>query len=177
MTAASDERVALLEDNGITAVDRRKFPDLSLPARRDRSDADLHERHRTSVENFLDVVGTLSDGHGAAIFVDNIGGPLYDLTLKSLAREGVVTTCGWKAGMRVSHLRGAECISRHLHVNTHAWRMRDSPSIRDFMEAEGWIAPDGNQSIYDFDRVLELAEDYGKGAIASYFPLYRVNPL
>jgi NADPH:quinone reductase-like Zn-dependent oxidoreductase len=177
MTAGSDERVAFLRENGITPVDRRRFPELSLPTRRDRADGDWHQRRRTSVENFLDVVKDLSDGHGAAIFVDNIGGPLYDVTLRAVAREGVVTTCGWKAGMRLSHLRGAECISRHFHVNTHAWRMLDSPDIRDFMEVEGWIAPKGSDAIYDFDRVPELADDYANGEIGSYFPLYRVNPL
>ncbi|GHA20870.1 zinc-binding dehydrogenase [Streptomyces tauricus] len=177
MTAGSDERVAFLRENGITAVDRRQFPDLSLPTRRERTDRDRSQRRRKSAEAFLTLVNDLSDGHGAAIFVDNIGEPLYDITLTALAREGVVTTCGWKAGMRVSHLRGAESISRHLHVNTHVWRLPDSRGIRDFMEAEGWVAPKGSDVVYNFDRVPELADDYANGRIGSYFPMYRVNPL
>ncbi|WP_427164373.1 zinc-binding alcohol dehydrogenase family protein [Streptomyces sp. C1-1] len=177
MTAGSDERLAFLRENGIIPVDRRRFPDLSLPGPRERADRDLHRRRRTSVKGFLELVDDLSEGHGASIFVDNIGEPLYDVTLAALAREGVVTTCGWKAGMRVSHLRGAESISRHIHVNTHVWRLPDSPGIRDFMEAEGWIAPKGSDVIYDFDQVPELADDYANGRIGSYFPLYRVNPL
>ncbi|HEV2372341.1 MAG TPA: hypothetical protein VGS19_09235 [Streptosporangiaceae bacterium] len=177
MTAGSDERVAFLRDNGIIPVDRRRFPDLSLTTRRERTDRDWHQRRRTSVEDFLDVVKSLSDGYGVAIFVDNIGEPLYDVTLSAVAREGIVTTCGWKAGMRLSHLRGAECISRHIHVNTHIWRLPDSPGIRDFQEAEGWVAPRGSDVTYDFDRVPELADDYASGRIGSYFPMYRVNPL
>lgn len=177
MTAGSDERIAFLREHGITPVDRRHFPDLSLPGRRERTDRDRHQRRRASVEELLDVVRNLSDGHGVSIFVDNIGEPLYDVTLNALAREGVVTTCGWKAGMRLSHLRGAESIARHLHVNTHVWRLPDSPGIRDFMETESWIAPKGSDVIYDFDRVPELADDYASGRIGSYFPLYRVNPL
>nr|AGZ15447.1 alcohol dehydrogenase BadC [Streptomyces sp. MK498-98F14] len=177
MTAGSDERVAFLRDNGITPVDRRRFPALSLPTREERTDRDRHQRRRTSVEQFLGLVDELSDGHGVAVFVDNIGEPLYDVTLAALAREGIVTTCGWKAGMRLSHLRGAESIARHIMVNTHVWRMPDSPGIRDFQEAEGWIAPAGSDVIYDFDRVPELADDYANGRIASYFPMYRVNPL
>ncbi|MFE2864703.1 zinc-binding alcohol dehydrogenase family protein [Embleya sp. NPDC059259] len=177
MTAGSDERLAFLREHGITPVDRRRFPDLSLPTRQQRADRDRHRRRRESVENFLGVVEELGDGHGVAIFVDNIGEPLYDVTLGALAREGVVTTCGWKAGMRLSHLRGAECISRHIHVNTHVWRIQDSPGIRDFQEAEGWMAPEGSDVIYDFDRVPELADDYANGRIGSYFPMYRVNPL
>ncbi|USQ86450.1 zinc-binding dehydrogenase [Streptomyces phaeoluteigriseus] len=177
MTAGSDERVAFLRENGITAVDRRRFPDLSLPTRQERTDRDRHQRRRKAVEEFLGVVRDLSDGHGVAIFVDNIGQPLYDVTLTALARAGVVTTCGWKAGMRLSHLRGAESISRHIHVNTHVWRLQDSPGIRDFQEAEGWIAPKGADVIYEFDQVPELADDYANGRIGSYFPMYRVNPL
>ncbi|MCZ4511391.1 zinc-binding alcohol dehydrogenase family protein [Streptomyces sp. ActVer] len=177
MAAGSDERVAFLQENGITPVDRRRFPGLSLPNRQERADRDWHQRRRASVEDFHGLVNELSDGHGVAIFVDNIGEPLYDVTLAALAREGVVTTCGWKAGMRLSQLRGAECISRHIHVNTHVWRLPDSPGIRDFQETEGWIAPKGSDVIYDFDRVPELADDYASGRIGSYFPMYRVNPL
>ncbi|MEV5873309.1 zinc-binding alcohol dehydrogenase family protein [Streptomyces sp. NPDC052101] len=177
MTAGSDERVEFLRENGITPVDRRLFPDLSLPTRRQRTDRDRHQRRRTSVAAFQDLVNDLTDGHGVGIFVDNIGEPLYDITLTTLAREGVVTTCGWKAGMRLSHLRGAECISRHIHVNTHVWRLQDSEGIRDFQEAEGWMAPKDSDVIYDFDRVPELADDYANGRIGSYFPMYRVNPL
>ena len=177
MTAGSDERLELLRENGIVALDRRRFPGLSLPSRRERADRERHEQRRTSVRAFLDVIAELSDGHGAAVIVDNIGEPLYPVTLSALAREGVVTTCGWKAGMRLSHLRGAECINRHLLVNTHVWGLPDAPGIRDFQEAEGWIAPKGSDVVYEFDRVPDLADDYAAGKIGSYFPMYRVNPL
>ncbi|MGW2330389.1 zinc-binding alcohol dehydrogenase family protein [Streptomyces sp. NPDC001700] len=177
MTAGSDERIAFLREHGIVPVDRRLYPDLSLPPRQARADRERQARRRQSVSDFLGVVDELSDGRGAAIFVDNIGEPLYDVTVKALAREGVVTTCGWKAGMRLSHLRGAECISRHIHVNTHVWRLPDSPVIRDFQEAGGWMAPEGSTVTYGFDEVPTLADDYAAGRIASYFPLYSVNPL
>jgi NADPH:quinone reductase-like Zn-dependent oxidoreductase len=177
MTAGSDQRIAFLREHGIVPVDRRLYPDLSLPPRQARADRERQARRRQSVADFLDVVDELSDGQGVAVFVDNIGEPLYDVTVKALAREGVVTTCGWKAGMRLSHLRGAECISRHIHVNTHVWRLPDSPAIRDFQEASGWTAPEGSTVAYDFDDVPKLADDYAEGRIGSYFPLYNVNPL
>lgn len=177
MTAGSDERVAFLREHGITAVDRRRFPGLAQPTRRERADRERHQRRRKSVEEFLHLVGELSDGHGVAVFVDNIGEPLYDVTLSALARQGVVTTCGWKAGMRLTHLRGAESIARHLHVHTHVWRLPDSAGIRDFMETEGWMAPRGSGVVYDFDRIPDLADDYASGRIGSYFPMYHVNPL
>ncbi|MEV5315624.1 MULTISPECIES: zinc-binding dehydrogenase [unclassified Streptomyces] len=177
MTAGSDERIAFLREHGIVPVDRRLYPDLSLPPRQARADRDRQARRRQSVDAFLGLVDELSDGKGVAVFVDNIGEPLYDVTVKSLARQGVVTTCGWKAGMRLSHLRGAECISRHIHVNTHVWRLPDSPEIRDFQESSGWMAPEGSTVVYDFDEVPKLADDYAEGRIGSYFPLYSVNPV
>jgi NADPH:quinone reductase-like Zn-dependent oxidoreductase len=177
MTAGSDERIAFLREHGIVPVDRRLYPDLSLPPRQARADRDRQARRRQSVDAFLGLVDELSDGKGVAVFVDNIGEPLYDVTVKSLARQGVVTTCGWKAGMRLSHLRGAECISRHIHVNTHVWRLPDSPEILEFQESSGWMAPEGSTVVYDFDEVPKLADDYAEGRIGSYFPLYSVNPV
>jgi hypothetical protein len=50
----------------------------------------------------------LSDGLGAAIFIDNIGAPLYRTTLKALARQNVLATVGWKHGRRTSTLRASE---------------------------------------------------------------------
>jgi len=177
MTAGSDERLAFLRDNGIIPVDRRNFPDLSLPTRRGAPDPEVHRRHRSSQAGFLELVNELSDGNGVAIFVDNIGEPLYGATVPALARQGVITTCGWKSGMRLTNLRGAECINRHIHVHTHVWRLPDSPLIRDFQESSGWIAPAESTVVYDFDRIPELADDYAQGRIGSYFPLYRVNPV
>lgn len=175
MTAGSDQRLDFLRDNGIYPVDRRQFPEISLPARRARAEKERYDQHRASVTEFLNLINKLSNGQGVSIFVDNIGEPLYEVTIKALARAGVITTCGWKAGMRTSHLRGAECINRHIHVNTHVWRLQDSPEIRNFQESSGWIAPEGSTVCYEFDQVPDLADDYSTGRIDSYFPLYRVN--
>jgi NADPH:quinone reductase-like Zn-dependent oxidoreductase len=177
MTAGSDQRVDFLHENGIYPVDRRRFPGISLPSRQARADRERYDRYRASVADFLNVIGNLSGGQGVSIFVDNIGEPLYEVTVKALARAGVITTCGWKAGMRISHLRGAECINRHIHVNTHVWRLQDSPGIRNFQESSGWIAPEKSSVLYEFEQIQALADDYANGRIESYFPLYRVNPL
>jgi NADPH:quinone reductase-like Zn-dependent oxidoreductase len=157
------------------AVDRRAFPDLALPARARGVDRERLARHQESSAAFQALIDDLSDGHGVAVLVDNIGEPLHKATTRALARQGVVTTCGWKAGMRIAHLRGAACIARQLHVNTHVWRLPDSPVIRDVQEATGWIAPAGSTTVADFDAVPALAADYAAGRIDSYFPLYRVN--
>lgn len=176
MTAGSDERLEFLERQGIVAIDRRRFPHLEVTQRRG-ADPESPLRHKESMDEFLRVIHGLSDGYGVSIFVDNIGEPLYKATVNGLARAGVITTCGWKAGMRISHLRGAACISRHIHVNTHVWRLSDSAAIRDFQESTGWMAPEESTVVYDFEQVPQLARDYASGRIRSYFPLYAVNPL
>jgi NADPH:quinone reductase-like Zn-dependent oxidoreductase len=170
MTAGSDERLVFLGKHGITAVDRRLFPALA-------ADTGDDQTHRASENAFLATIRELSDGLGVAIFIDNIGAPLYRTTLKSLARQGVLATVGWKHGMLTSVLRANECIKRHLHVHTHVWRYEDCPSIRDYMERTAWLPDVESLTSYTFDEVPRLAADYSAGRIDSYFPLLQVNPL
>ncbi|MFI9504552.1 zinc-binding dehydrogenase [Nocardia sp. NPDC052566] len=174
MAVGSDARIEFLRKHGIEPVDRRTFPDLAVP---DKRDPGFPARHRASMREFLTRIGELSGGAGAAIIVDNIGAPVFAATLKALGRQGVIATCGWKAGMRMTTLRGAECISRHIHVHTHVWNLGDSPRIRDLQEGAGWIPPEDATVVYDFDDVPNLYADYAAGRVESYFPLYQVNPL
>jgi NADPH:quinone reductase-like Zn-dependent oxidoreductase len=177
MTASTDGRLSYLAEQGICAVDRRLFQDLQYDDDAARHDREYSRRYRASEAQFIKMIDDLSDGAGVAIFLDNIGAPLYKATVKALARQGVLATVGWKQGMRESNLRAAECIKRHLHVNTHVWRFDDSPQIRDYQEATGWIPDIDPDAIYDFDHIPQLAEDYRTGRIDTYFPLFRVNEL
>ncbi|GGV44309.1 zinc-binding dehydrogenase [Actinomadura cremea] len=176
MTASTEERLAHLRRKGIQPVDRRLFPDLAEGGRGGRPSAIADRRYRASEREFLNVIADLSDGAGVAMFIDNIGAPLYKATLKSLARQGVLTTVGWKHGMTTMNRRASECIQRHLHVNTHVWRFQDSATIRDYQESTGWIAEIDPDAIYGFDEIPELAQDYQMGKLSTYFPIYRVNP-
>jgi NADPH:quinone reductase-like Zn-dependent oxidoreductase len=177
MTASTDERLRYLAGLGITPIDRRLFPDLLYDSEVARKDPEVARRYRESEDQFLKTIGELSDDAGVAIFVDNIGTPVYKATLKALAREGVLTTVGWKQGMRLNSLRASECIKRHLHVNTHVWRFDDSAQIRDYQEATGWIPEIDSDAIYDFDSIPQLAEHYATGQLHTYFPLFQVNPV
>lgn len=167
MTASTDERIAFLQDHGITAIDRRRFPCLAASAENDQA---YRRDHRASEEAFLATIRELSDGLGAAIFIDNIGAPLYRTTLKALARQGVLATVGWKQGMQTSILRASECIKRHLPVHTHVWRYDDCPEIRDYMERTAWLPDPGSLAMYTFDQATQLAEEYYSGNVSSYFP-------
>ncbi|MTK01193.1 zinc-binding dehydrogenase [Micromonospora sp. CP22] len=173
MTVGSDERRELVEKSGITALDRRNWPGLQVPAR--GATPDEVARHEESVAAFVATVRELSDGAGASILIDNIGTPLWKLSSAVLARQGVISTCGWKAGMRIPVLRGAECMARHLHVNTHVWRSHDVSTIRDVMETTEFLPPQQAIEVWDFDDVPSLAQAYNQDRVASYFALYRVN--
>ncbi|KML56873.1 zinc-binding dehydrogenase [Burkholderia theae] len=174
MTASNDRRLEELAKLGITPVDRRKFPNLAYDEERYKTDPEYQASYRESERVFAETIAELSGGRGVAIFLDNLGGALYRSTMRVVGRTGIVTTVGWKTGMRLWNLRATECINRRLHIHTHAWRYDDSITIRDFQETSGWIGEEPTE-IFDFDEVPKLASDYLNGKIQTYFPIYRIN--
>lgn len=174
MASGNRKRLDDIAARGMIPIDRRLFPDLSYTS---GADADTKARYQRSERAFLDEIDRASGGRGAAIVLDNIGGGVYRATMKSLARQGVISTVGWKAGMRLWNMRATECIQRHLHVHTHAWRLSDAVRIRDHMEDNDWLAHVDADQIYPFDQVPALAQDYCSGALDSYFPTFAINPL
>jgi hypothetical protein len=76
--------------------------------------------------------------------------------------------------MRVSLMRGTECIERHIHVHTHGAK-RSTAGVH-FAEETGWLPPVADK-VYSWDEIPELAQAYGEGRIDSYFPVFQVNPL
>ncbi|MEG3631678.1 zinc-binding alcohol dehydrogenase family protein [Streptomyces poriticola] len=172
MVSGRESRLKEIAASGATAVDRREFPDLDYLRAKESTDPDAMDRYRASEARFLEIVGELSGGHGASVFLDNLGGGLHRATMKSLAREGVVSTVGWKTGMRLWNLRATECISRHIHVHTHAWRLQDAPRIRDVMQETGWLPDIADDPVTPFARVPELADVYRRDDLDTYFPLF-----
>jgi NADPH:quinone reductase-like Zn-dependent oxidoreductase len=170
-------RRALAERAGLETVDRSTYPDLSFHASRYDADPEYAARYRDCEKRFVQEVHARTDGEGAAIFIDNIGTPVFRATLKALAREGVVTTCGWKKGMRLELLRAMECIARHTFIHTHyATRPEAEDAVR-FACERGWMVPqDALGKIWEWNEVAKLAAGHLTGAIESYFPVYRVNP-
>lgn len=175
MVSGRDTRLAEIAASGAIPIDRREFPDLNYDAAKQSGDPDAMDRYRASEARFLEIVGELSGGRGASVFLDNLGGGLYRATLKSLAREGVVSTVGWKDGMKLWHLRATECISRHIHVNTHAWRFDDCAHIRDVQQQSGWLPAVSEEDVTSFENVPDLAAGYARDSIDGYFPLFSVN--
>lgn len=161
---------------GLETLDRSEYPDLSFHASRYDSDPEYAARYRDSENRFVKEVHARTDGLGAAIFIDNIGTPVFRATLKALAREGVVATCGWKKGMRLELLRAVECISRHTFIHTHYGSREEAEDASRFACERGWMPPlETIGKIWEWNEVAKLAAGHMTGAIDSYFPVYRVN--
>lgn len=175
MIASTDERLALIRGLGLTPIDRRSFMALDFDGQRYKTDLAYRKSYLKAEAAFLNTVKEYTGGAGVSIFVDNIGAPVHRATLKALARQGVITTVGWKGGMELSVTRAAECISRHLHIYTHGAQY--SPASVHFAEERGWLPPVNDNPVYDWDSIPRLAQDHAEGKLKTYFPLYQVNPV
>lgn len=171
--SSRDDRMAMAEGLGITAIDRNQFPDLNWDDKRYKSDAEYKARYKSSEETFLRVVEDLTHGQGANIFIDYVGSPVIRATLKALARQGVLTTAGWKEGMQMWFLRAIECIDRHQHVHTHYARYEEGQEAVAFALENDWL-PTVDERIYSYEEIPELANDYEAGNF-TYFPVFSVQ--
>lgn len=115
----------------------------------------------------------LTSGRGASIFIDNIGAN-FRLTLRALARQGVITTCGWRENMVFPLSRASECIARHTHVFTHYAPRRHGVEAVAFAEARGW-APEIADKTYAWEDIDKLATSYVSGEMQDYFPIFEIN--
>jgi NADPH:quinone reductase-like Zn-dependent oxidoreductase len=176
LIASSPGRREVAARAGLETVDRSAYPDLSFHASRYESDPEYAARYRDCEKRFLREVQARTNGEGVAIFIDNIGTPVFRATLKALARQGVVTTCGWKAGMRLEVLRAVECIARHTFIHTHYANHQEVEDAIRFACERGWMVPqDALGKIWEWNEVAKLAEGQLAGTVESYFPIYRIN--
>jgi NADPH:quinone reductase-like Zn-dependent oxidoreductase len=157
MLTSKPERAAKLSLLGIDPIDRRSF-------REDHFDID-----------FLMTVREKTKGRGVSIFIDNIG-VHPTTTLKAIARQGVITTSGWKHRTVFPIARAVECQNRRIHVFTHYARYEEGLAAVAFAEAHGW-APPREMEVYCWEDVPRLADDYATGRVLSYFPIFEVDPL
>lgn len=173
MVSGKEQNLAAIAKLGITPLDRRQFADLAYDEERYQSDREYRSRYKRSEVAFLSEVKRRTNYEMVQIFLDYVGDPVYRVTLKALARQGVLATAGWKLGMNVSHLRSQECISRHQHIYTHYARYSEGVEAVRYGEENGWM-PEPDERIYGFDEIPELARDYARER-TGYFPCYAVN--
>lgn len=171
--ASTDDRLTTIESLGIRAVDRREFRDLYFDKKKFKVDEDYTKRFLAAENIFVKKVTEMTGGNMVNIFIDYVGVPVLRSTLKVLAREGVLTTAGWKEGMMIELVRASECIARHQHVNTHYARYQEGLDAVAFAEKNGWLPP-LESKVYEYDQIPELFEDYAKDNVG-WFPIFRVN--
>lgn len=174
MLSGNEIRLRTIEQTGVTPLDRRQFGKLWFDEKLYRTDPEYKAEYRAAEERFLATVRERTKGDMVHIFIDYVGGPVYRATLKALAREGIITTAGWKEGMRLSNLRAIECIERHQHIHTHYARYTQGWKSVAYAEPNGWM-PIIDDRIYTFDEIPELADAYENGRV-NCFPCYSINP-
>ena len=173
MISGSDAHLTEIRRLSIDAVDRRAFPDLAFEAERFEADVEYRKAYLRSEREFMRIVREKTNGHGASIFVDFIGSPVFRASTRALARQGVLTTAGWKCGMDLLTNRANECIRRHIHVFTHGARRGEEIDAVRFAEETGWM-PEVTAE-YGWNDIPRLTEDFDATRVGSYFPVYVVN--
>lgn len=175
MIASKQSRLDHIEQHGIIPLNRRTFPDLTFHPGKYYKDEAFRDAYKKSEKIFLEQLYQITQGKMIDIFIENIGQPVYRATVKALARQAVISTCGWKMGMEISYLRALECISRHIHVHTHYATYNDVVEAMAFAEKTGWIPDIVSEKVYLWDDIPSLCDAYIKEEIDSYFPVFEIN--
>lgn len=176
LIASGTERLASVAKANIPTIDRSTWGKLDFDEARYNRERAYKSEYLRAEGKFVRTIRDVTDGQGAAIFIDNIGRPVFRATLKALRPQAVVTTCGWKFGQDISFRRAVACMLRQQLVHSHGASYEQGVAGVLYAEAHGWV-PDRPGYVYDWNRVPDLANDYAAGRISSYFPMYRVNPL
>jgi NADPH:quinone reductase-like Zn-dependent oxidoreductase len=174
MICSGRNRAALLERNGIIAVDRTELEGIQFDDAEFASSAAYRRTYLRAEARFMRRVRDITEGSGVSIFIENIGVPVYRSTLRALSRQGVIATSGWKHGGVVTMNRAVECIERRIHVHTHGARWDEVVDSVNFAEQHGWMPP-APARCYKWDEIPLLASEYERGALDDYFPIYEVN--
>ena len=177
MIASTDERLELIRSFGITAIDRRLFADLAFDEALWRKDRNYKRSYISAEKTFLEIVKEQTGGEGVAIFVENMGAPVFRASLRALARQGVITTSGWKLGMHTNHRRAQECIQRHIHVHTHASNISHADECIRFAEDQAWLPPVDEGQVFQWEDIGAMAERLERDNSSAYFPIFEVNPV
>jgi NADPH:quinone reductase-like Zn-dependent oxidoreductase len=176
MISGNPRRLQAIGRAGMNPIDRRNFPDLDYDSERYKTDKEYRTNYLESENIFLRTATETTGQTGVSIFLDYVGSPVTRATIKALSRQGVVTTAGWKEGMKISLVRAIECINRHTHVHTHYARYAQGRAAVQFAENTGWMPDDiSDMDVYSFDDIPQLRADYDAGRTTSYFPIFEIN--
>ena len=176
IVASTDYRLKMLQDLGLTTIDRRQFLDLHFDEGQFETDREYRTRYLRSEKKFLEEIDRVTDGRGVSIFVDNIGGPVFRASLRALSRLGILTTSGWKNGKKLQYDRTSATVNRNIFLHVHGCRRDEGLKAVQFAEKHNWLPPDDCE-VYEWEDVPQLAADFVSGKILSYTPVYQVNDI
>lgn len=174
MLSGDPQRLARIEQTGVTALDRRPFAALTDSRDAYPSPEAWKAARKAAERRLLAEVAARAGEDGVQIFVDYIGSPVLEVTLKALGRCGVLTTAGWKQGMDIRLRRAAECIQRRQHVHTHFASRAQCEAAMAYAEATGWM-PVLDEPITPFEELPTLARRFAANQ-TGFFPVFAVNP-
>jgi NADPH:quinone reductase-like Zn-dependent oxidoreductase len=174
MISGDPERLARIEAVGLASLDRRAFSALSDDPGAYTSLEAWKAARKEAERRFLAEVEMRTAGEQVQIFLDYIGTPVLDATLKALGRCGVLATAGWKQGMETRHRRAVACIQRHQHIHTHFASRAQTLAAMAYGEAEGWM-PTLDGPIVPFAEIPLLARRFADNR-AGFFPIFAINP-
>ena len=178
MISSNPDRLAMIAKAGMEPIDRREFAGLAFDETKYADDPKFRKAYQAAEATFLAKVKEVTGGYGVSIFVDYIGTPVTRATLKALARQGVITTAGWKHGMVTTCMRAIECIGRHVHVHTHYARRSEARAAMLAAESMGWMPPSSEtEAVVEWNDIPKLADAHAADRVESYFPVFRVNPV
>ncbi len=175
MISSNESRLHQIKQEGITPLNRKEFLNLNFNPKKYFKDQAFREQYQKDERLFLKKIYELTAGKMASIFIDNIGLPVYRASIRALARQGVIATCGWKLGMELSNFRAIECINRHTHVHTHYATYEEVAASIQYAEQHAWMPAINSTSLYQWEEVPRLSKLYEQGAIDSYFPIIEIN--
>jgi NADPH:quinone reductase-like Zn-dependent oxidoreductase len=177
MISSDERRLQLIGSLGVRPVNRRQFARLNFDEGRYQTDPAYKRAYLGDEETFLNIVKENTSGQGVSIFMEYIGNPVLRATLKALAHRGVITTAGWKSGVKTSIVRALECMNWHIHVHTHYATYSQGITAVSFAEQTGWLPPVEGNEVWGWENIPELAQAYKEQRLTTYFPIFQVNPL
>jgi NADPH2:quinone reductase len=129
-------------------------------------------------EDFVEAVNECTDGHGADVIFDPVGGEVFDRSTKCIAWEGRILVIGFTSG-RIPEIRTNKVLLKNISVTGLWWgnyrlhnpQLMDNTQQRLYqMYGEGAIKP-VIHSVYDLKelpealKLIENRKSYGKVVI------------
>jgi len=129
-------------------------------------------------DNFVEKVNEFTEGQGADVIYDPVGGDIFDQSIKCIAWEGRILVIGFSSG-RIPEIRTNKILLRNISVTGLWWgnyRLHNPQLIKETQQRlyqmynEGAIKPVIHSSVEfkDLPQALELIESrksYGKVVI------------